>query len=60
MTEGAAVGAVVAVIAWLGLFAYLRLLSARLDEALRGAGERVEEPVPTVQVVEVERDGANG
>lgn len=52
--HGAAVGALVAVVAWLGLAAYLAVLNARLNRALRTLDEREETAAP---VVTLERPG---
>ncbi len=57
MTGGALIGAVVAVTAWLGLWAYLRVLQTRLDAAQAAlGGETVAEPTG-VSITEVSDHG---
>ncbi len=55
--SGAIVGAVVAVVAWLGLWAYLMVMNRRLADALREL-ERAPEGggTPTVTVTETEHN----
>lgn len=57
MTGGALIGAVVALIAWLGLWAYLLLLQARLDAAQAALGRDTPVEATGVTITEVNSDG---